>query len=309
MQMKEVVRKLIYWSLPAGIHGAWRRWKRYQRRRSILDAETRAVLRKNRVLENAHDGERCFILGTGPSINKMDLSHLQTETAIALNSFFLHEDYREICPTYHAYSGLAPHRKIMTDELGLEWYQELEESTAGITLLLNYLDREFIQGHRLLQEHTVFYFQYSEDWKLLSHAHKGIDATQLLFPGKNVAVMAIQIAVYMGCKEIYLLGMDHDWLVRHMLDLNTHFYNDEKDALTEHGKRVHWNTIDWSGEFNLHYKLWRQYEALNQYAEDMSIDIFNVTPGGILDVFERVDYEALFDRVTPVGGECEKVKA
>jgi len=41
---------------------------------------------------NRHSGERCFIIGNGPSLNRMDLKPLRGETAFSLNRGYLYYD-------------------------------------------------------------------------------------------------------------------------------------------------------------------------------------------------------------------------
>ena len=39
--------------------------------------------------KNKYKGKRCFIIGNGPSLNKMDLSPLKNEYTFGLNRFYL----------------------------------------------------------------------------------------------------------------------------------------------------------------------------------------------------------------------------
>ena len=59
------------------------------------------ILNKNIKFKNIHTGERCFILGSGPSIVKQNLKKLQGETVITQNHFHIHEDIKIIHPMYH----------------------------------------------------------------------------------------------------------------------------------------------------------------------------------------------------------------
>jgi hypothetical protein len=245
------------------------------------------VLSTNRALQDIHRGARCFILGTGPSINKQDLRPLRSEICISMNSFFLHKDYPTIAPQYHIASGLALHPLIPL-EVGVQWYREMEEKTGSATMLLNLLDHDTIQKYNLFRNHTVFFLDYRGEWNALQTV--GIDAAKLLYPGQSVSIMAIQVAIYMGFKEIYLLGLDHDWILRLAERLPTHFYNPEESIL-EGSAEANWIGTNWKNELWCNWNLWDQYEKLKAFAEMKGVIIFNATAGGLLDVFEKVDYD------------------
>ena len=59
------------------------------------------LLKRNTKFKDIHKGQRCFILGSGPSIVKQDLKKLQGEIVITQNNFHVHEDISIINPRYH----------------------------------------------------------------------------------------------------------------------------------------------------------------------------------------------------------------
>jgi hypothetical protein len=104
--------------------------------------------------------------------------------------------------------------------------------------------------------------------------------------------MALEVALYMGFKNIYLLGCDHDWILH--LNTSAHFYEESQHALVREGYDE-WAVSDLELTFECYVRLWQQYKALWQIARGKSIHIFNATAGGLLDVFPRVRYESLFE--------------
>jgi hypothetical protein len=60
--------------------------------------------------------------------------------------------------------------------------------------------------------------------------------------------------------------------------------------------------MDWQGVNYRFYlerllTLWNQYEYLRRFAESKGIRILNATKGGVLDVFDRVEYEDLVGEI------------
>lgn len=56
---------------------------------------------KIRKFHNKHKGERCFIIGNGPSLNKLDLSKLDNEITFGVNGIFYKTKEMGLRPTYY----------------------------------------------------------------------------------------------------------------------------------------------------------------------------------------------------------------
>ena len=83
----------------------------------------------------------------------------------------------------------------------------------------------------------------------------------------------MQIAIYMGFKEIYLLGCDNS-------------YSDDKN-------KQHFVE---SGHYDPTYKtagdrMVVAYMEAKKYADSKNVKIYNATRGGMLEVFPRVDLD------------------
>ncbi len=108
----------------------------------------------------------------------------------------------------------------------------------------------------------------------VSHAAEFKETEAELY-GKKAAIEA---AIYMGCKEIYLLGVDCNYSLKNLHFMKTE-YDDEK----------------WSPNKNVDVAEIQQmsniigYEFIKKEAEKRSVKIYNATRGGSLEVFERVN--------------------
>ena len=107
----------------------------------------------------------------------------------------------------------------------------------------------------------------------------------------TVTTTCIQIAIYMGFSEIYLLGVDHSFAK--MVDKNgnviedksirSHFTDDYNSDIPDLGYNIDATTEAYFNVEQLSHKL-------------KSFRVYNATRGGKLEVFERKDFDELFKK-------------
>ena len=98
---KKFVKKVAYWTLPPGTERVLKNELRKAHRKINTPPEMARKFAENIKFHNIHKGQRCFILGSGPSINKQNLKPLKNEICFAMSMFYLHKDIKEINPLYH----------------------------------------------------------------------------------------------------------------------------------------------------------------------------------------------------------------
>lgn len=295
--MKSSVQKLADWILPAGVNRSIRSALHYYRYGAhVLPPELRRKIAQNKIFLDRHSGERCFILATGPSIREQDLTLLKGEQCIAVGDFYLHPDIDIIRPRYHC---VAPYHHPFKQDA-------IEKRLIGMAR--HYLHPvDYFFGHNLYPFSVYRYLAENPDFSLpgvhFINYSLGIeidennycrkhswDISGQPFAPRTVVYIALQLAVYMGFRQIYLLGVDHDYLQDIRRVTNHHFYPEEqgiRDAEHLHA----FSTERWFEEY---YFRWKQYRLIRQYLEPRGIHIFNATQGGMLDVFSLVEYESLF---------------
>ncbi len=278
----EAAKRTMDWTLPPAIQDVLRTHisSMVQNR-----GDNRATISKNESLRNAHRGQRCFILATGPSIKRQDLRLLEGENCIAVSNFFVHPDFARIKPRYYC---LAPYHPPITEEAWASWLAELETGTEDATMFFGLADRERNQRNGRFLNRSVHYLNFRDgDVRFTGD----VDLTRSLPGPQSVTIMALMLAIYMGFKKIYLLGCDHDWILH--LNTSGHFYDEREHALNRKGYSE-WFTTDFESHCHDYVRLWQQYKALKCIASTKSISIYNATNGGLLDVFPRISYLTLF---------------
>lgn len=225
------------------------------------------VYSKLRQYKNIHEGKNCFIVGTGPSLTLEDVDKLNGQYSIGVNTLYKFYDKTDWRANYYCvidpntYGAIGHNlKKYHTDDLFIAGNRIKEKD-----LIVNRFSLECSSFYRMA------YPQYFE-----TPCNFSDDLSDEIYDGASVVYAAIQIAVYMGFKEIYLLGVDCNY------DKNTILHNSDLG----YGKNYKYN---WTKQTGL--TMIEGFKVAKKYADEHDIKIFNVTRGGMLDVFPRVDLD------------------
>lgn len=225
---------------------------------------------------NIHINERCFIIGNGPSLKPLDLSvlHEKGEISFAFNRIFQIFPQTAWRPTYF----------ISQDSLSLS------TSIKDINQIPS--EAKFIPVESLwydgIELEKAVYFHLSknneDNYCLFSE-----DVSRVVYNSTTVAYTAIQFAVYMGFKDIYLLGVDHHFHTMRDRTGKIHIDETAKDYFAEDYNKL--RKGEWLPNVDCSTMA---FETARKYAELHDIKIYNATRGGKLEVFPRVDFDFLF---------------
>ena len=236
-----------------------------------------------------------IILGNGPSLAKNiaeDMELLTSNDTLAVNFAGNTEEFMSIRPRY--YLLMDPH------------FFTLPSPDPNVTRLFKRLNSEvdwnltlFIPTNRkatslgLTNSHIrIERFNpvgvEGYDWLV----KKACDTAHGLPRPRNVLIPAIMTGIWLGYKDIYLLGADHSWLRTLDVDENNtvvsiqpHFYAD--------GEEEHKRVATMFRDIHLHQLLWgfhlafKGYHTIQRYASSIGVNIYNSTPGSYIDAFAR----------------------
>ncbi len=215
-----------------------------------------------------HEGERCFIVATGPSLTYEDIALLKDEITFSVNSIVKVLKETDWRPTYYGIQDSNVYEKIEDDVVN-----------SGLKYI-------FV-GHRLQNKFKsadsfIPYFHFS----CFHGSHGEIvpltsgfsdDFSKIVYDGYSVTYSMLQLAVYMGFKEIYLLGNDCSYNIND----KQHFVESgffDKQAVSVGERMIY------------------AYTHAKKYADKNGIKIYNATRGGMLEIFERVDIDKIFSK-------------
>jgi hypothetical protein len=227
-----------------------------------------------------HSGERCFIIGNGPSLSPADLDMIAGENSFAVNKIYAIFGQTRWRPTYY-----VTRDKEMFPTIQAELREHIQcPAFYEFNTILGIEDFRLTNFYYYMVENRVQWTPAPYDTVPFS------EDPFLLQVGGSVAYACMQLAAYMGFKEIVLLGIDNTPAVtvksNGMVIDRGHDY---KDHFTESYKSgtVYLSRIDFINA---------AYKSARVYAEQHGISILNATRGGELDVFERAELDGLLRR-------------
>lgn len=220
--------------------------------------------------KNVHMGERCFIVATGSSlkVEDLDILYRNHEKCISMNriynifpktkwrpDYYMIEDSKMIEDLADEIAELPLPYKFVASKPEMYW----EQSKADTSMKFNMLTGEFNDNN----------IRFSKN------------VERCLYNGRTVTYACLQLAVYMGFTEVYLLGVDFNYSSDIYAESN-HF-----EGYQNHYKDIRLNPVNPEKQLCA-------YRKAKKVAEAKKIKIFNATRGGRLEVFERKKFDELF---------------
>lgn len=280
---KKIIKKMIGYPKKADPAKAPNKLFPYldKEERSAVGPDVDSILK----FKNKYAGKRCFIIGNGPSLNKIDLKKLENEYTFAVNGIFYKTSENGFVPTFY----MVEDSHVMKDNLEIinKYHPKIHRffPTDYKHMLKDHKDTSFFTMNRGFYETTSPNYQiprFSTDFAL-----KG-------FCGQSVTMLNLQLAYYMGFSEVYLIGMDFSYSIPDSAivtgatiestenDVN-HFHPDYFGK----GKKWHDPKLE---------EVLKNYQMSKVVYEWAGRRIYNATPGGNLHTFERVEFQSLFNK-------------
>jgi hypothetical protein len=250
------------WNTLGSRYWYWRREAEW-----YLSPKRWGSVRRLQGFKNKHAGERCFILGNGPSLRKTDLSLLKDEVTFGLNRIYLLFDEIGFATTYY----------VCVNNLVIEQCAHEIEELPG-PKFISWRARDLIN----LVPDMMFL-------RPLNGPRFCTDITKGIWEGATVTYVAMQIAYYLGFQEVILIGVDHSFETKGKPHTTVVSQGPDPNHFDPQyfGKGFRWQLPDLETS-ELAYHL-----AKYEFARD-GREIVDATVGGKLQVFHKVDYHTLF---------------
>lgn len=228
-------------------------------------------------LKDKHKGERVFVVCSGPSLTESDVKLVKDEYTIGMNSIFKIYDKTGWKPSYYLFLEVEGFRKYMNN-LDLDLGNMAEECSIINSLCHKYASNsKILTLHYNWLDHWVFFgssrFKYSSDllygmYDFYSSGHA-----------------AILLAIYMGFKDIYLLGADNNYLGEKMYFERSDCSEIDDAPISSKDDKRYKTAVKMQKLMNL------AYEEIAKIGKKESVNIYNATRGGCVEAFPRVKLE------------------
>jgi hypothetical protein len=238
----------VWWRMPAG----------------------RANRKRLSALRGKYAGRRCFVMGNGPSLHKTDVRRLRGEVTIGSNALFLIADFMGYRPTFHT----------VEDVLVAEDRARELNAMRGTTKIF---PRDL--AWCLKRDEDTLYVHFSRNYAGFPKFSERFDA--LCYWGGTVSMLNLQLAWFLGCNPIYMIGFDHNYKVPP--NLKSHVILSQADDVNHihpdyFGKGYRWHDP-------MVERMEQAYRVARAFLEARGVRIRNATAGGQLEVFERANFD------------------
>ena len=253
--------------------------KYYLYHRSDYEFDMQKLIKRKR-------SKRAFIIATGPSIKRLDLSLLSGKDCFTISNAFLHDEIKAINPIVH---GFCSYHKPMEESNYINWIRmsscRLPESTFIFTPTQNekYINSITINGRNIVYAYFSYMGQYI--WPFAKMISMSPQAGPLLM---------LPLVISLGYSEIYLIGCDHT-VLRDFGKNITNFYNPEAEVRKNATDSSSWSDI--RSELKATITVFNQYEFYESYAKKMGVTIFNLSDDSWLQLFPFADYDEVVNRI------------
>ncbi len=228
-----------------------------------------------RKYKDIHKGERCVIIGNGPSLKSMDLSCLKNEVTFGMNRIYLLFDQIPFEPTYF----------VSINELVLKQFSD-EISQLTMPKFINWNTRANFD----LNDKSIMFLK--DTLKLTDEF--STDLTGRIFSGGTVTFVALQIAYYMGFDNVILIGVDHSFSQKGIPNTV------ELRKAAEDQDHFHPQYFPAGSKWQLPDLLRSElaYSIARGYFEREGKKIIDATINGKCEVFEKGDFYSIFSQLT-----------
>lgn len=223
--------------------------------------------------KNKYAGKRCFIIGNGPSLTAEKVEKLKGEITFGTNRIYKLYSETDWRPTFYMAIDNNILKDNISDIISTKANHKFLNVTAKAYGAKSNENTSFVNifGRYLINP-------YNFKTKKLSK-----DVSKSFSLSFSVTGIAMELAFYMGFDTIYLVGVDNTYSKQ--IDNNGM-------VITNANVKDYFGSVD-SKDYTIQYKdsTISYYSALFMEAKRKSINIFNATDGGKLEVFPRISFE------------------
>lgn len=231
-------------------------------------------------IRNTHQGESCFIIGNGPSLTIEDLEMLHEHgiDTFAVNRIYQIFPRTKWRPTYY----VSTDHVMIRDKL-----EEVDQIPAKIKFIP--LQNKYYLG---IKVKGAKYFFRNDRRENDQPDGFSLDCTEQVNMRGTVTIACMQLAMHLGYKHIYLLGIDHNFDKIITADgeviinpsVKNYFVEGYDDDVASEVTHDLGNTT-------------RAYYDVRRFIDKTDVKIYNASRKTKLEAFERVTFEEAMEQI------------
>ena len=229
-------------------------------------------------IHNTHLGESCFVIGNGPSLTVDDLNTLVEKIidCFAMNRIFKIFPQTKWRPKYYVNTDWMLIRDVLEEVNNIPTEQKFFPAYH----LYYQCFRKTINKRAIIQ---VYYNELSFQ----------LDCSNAVYNGGTVTISAIQLAAHMGYRNIYILGVDHNF--DNVIDENGN------TVINKDVKNYFCDNYDNDLQDYVVHNLGRTtkgYYAVQEFYSKHGVNIYNATRTTKLEAFPKISFEEAVENIT-----------
>ena len=223
-------------------------------------------------LKGSHQGEKCFVVATGPSLTFEDLDALGKSQiySFGMNSCALALDKTSWVPDM-----LGVQDEFVYDKIENVLLKEADGKLKRKVWVSDIVASICPSAKRFMQ-FPLHMLNHKYNPKKTGELKFSEDCYSVIYDNYSIIFSILQLAVYMGFKEIYLLGTDCN-------------YNQKQQNFIDNGTKDPNRGI-------LGNKLIYTHSLFKKFADAHGVNVVNCTRGGMLEVYPRMAIEDVLNR-------------
>lgn len=237
-----------------------------------LDKESKNIVRRNSAFNNIHAGERCFVIGTGPSLRTLtgdQIEKLRSEVVFGVNSLYKSDVASTLVPKYYT---LIDNLYWESESWSSAFAEVVEKYATNPPVFITDPRARHIVDNLDLKTPSVYIYSKKYPTKQMS-----AEITGNIYAAMNCITYSILVAMYMGFKEVYILGCDYNAFCSAG---SGHCYDDKEELKDNPYNLAFYLKFYWiTTEF--HY-------LVSKLAKEKGVNVVNLTPGSLLDAYPRM---------------------
>ena len=270
-ELKPMLKRLVpqaLWKPASDLYWWWRNRGQHVAGAAINPRRPKSV-QALAGFHNLHQGQRCFILGNGPSLRKTDLSLLEGEVTFGMNRIYLLFPEMGFSTTYFVSINTLVLEQCAEDIRALE-----------MPKFVTWRSRQWLSD----DPGAIFL-----DTDYTPPATFSPDVRRRVFEGSTVTYVALQLAFHMGFDEVILIGVDHNFTTKGPANETVISQGDDPNHFAPNyfGKGFRWQLPDLEASEQAYSLARDAFQADGRRVLDATID-------GKLTVFPKVAYRELF---------------